>query len=317
MIAFFRRTMPGPDANERRHAGFTMIELLVAAAIIAALLALLVPAVQAAREAARLTQCKNNLKQLALAVHNYHDSFNVLPMATDRRDTPCENMSNSSTFVRLLPFLDQQALFRKIDFNESIWHPVNLPVHASIPAVLKCPTDLAPNGVGPALSRSNTNPGCSLSGGTVTFARGNYVGCSGTLSADSTFRNDGVLYWLSSIPFAAVTDGLSHTFLFSERSFGIVHTAGFGTDEFYNRWSSGADEDTRFSTNYRINGHRTNTDFVVSYYAVSFDASSLHSGGGAQFAMCDGSVRFVSDNINVDTWQGLATRRGSEVLGEF
>src|SRR5262245_2842669 len=129
--------------GRRSRSGFTLIELLVVIAIIAILVALLLPAVQTAREAARRIQCANHLHQLGLAVHNYHDTYRMLPMGNDWKPTQAWGgwAFNASVHVRLLPYLDQAPLQQRIDFNLPLFNPANIFIEEVPLAVVRCPSD--------------------------------------------------------------------------------------------------------------------------------------------------------------------------------
>jgi prepilin-type N-terminal cleavage/methylation domain-containing protein len=201
--------------------GFTLIELLVVIAIIAILISLLLPAVQQAREAARRSQCRNNLKQLGLALHNYESSFTVLPLNS--------GASGFSPQARLLPYMDQASLYNLIDFTQPLLtgtfpnqtlNPVFVPSAAVvIPAVL-CPSDPGPN--------SYTYPISSAAGApSFTFGANNYMVStgSGTLANyDDRHPTDGAIWINSSVRFRDFTDGMSNTILMSES------VRGGGTD---------------------------------------------------------------------------------------
>ena len=140
------RKIPMPEHKVlRRRPGFTLIELLVVIAIIAVLIALLLPAVQQAREAARRTQCRNNLKQFGLAIHNYHDNFNLVPpgwIGVTGNQPDVSGINGWSWASRLLPQLDQSALYNQINFNLQVGNASNATARATTVNVFECPSDL-------------------------------------------------------------------------------------------------------------------------------------------------------------------------------
>ncbi|HEY0984203.1 MULTISPECIES: DUF1559 family PulG-like putative transporter [unclassified Schlesneria] len=209
----------------RRARGFTLIELLVVIAIIAVLIALLLPAVQQAREAARRTQCKNNLKQFGLAMHNYESSFRMFPMASAQ-------LSSSQGFspqARLLPYFDQANLQSLLDFSQPAFtgpfnalvpNPAFVTAFATPLTLMLCPSDPVP-------SQTHGNGGF-VYGGT------NYMvsyGSSTRTNYDLRWPTDGVVYENSSVGFQSITDGVSNTVMMSEaiRSVGATVTLPPGT----------------------------------------------------------------------------------------
>jgi prepilin-type N-terminal cleavage/methylation domain-containing protein len=211
----------------RRRGAFTLIELLVVIAIIAILIALLLPAVQQAREAARRTQCRNNLRQFGLALHNYEGSFTVYPMTNAQNYLP--NTQGFSPQARLLPYFDQAPLQNQIDFTQHAFtgpfnnlapNPQFAAAFATPLALMLCPSDPAPPqnvGAGGAVY-AGTNYMVSYGSGTGT----NY---------DLRWRTDGIVYENSSARMRDVTDGASHTVFMSEsvRSVGDDVTLPAGT----------------------------------------------------------------------------------------
>ena len=211
----------------RRFRGFTLIELLVVIAIIAVLIALLLPAVQQARESARKTQCKNNLKQLGLALHNYESTFSRFPMTNAQNYQP--NVQGFSPQARLLPYMDQASLQGVLDFDQPAFTgPFNnlvpnslfLKVFAKPLQMMLCPSDPAPSqtaGAGGAIYGGNNY---MLSYGSGTGA--NY---------DLRWRTDGIVYENSNATFGDITDGASNTVFMSEsvRSVGADVTLPAGT----------------------------------------------------------------------------------------
>ncbi|MCA9074728.1 MAG: DUF1559 domain-containing protein [Planctomycetaceae bacterium] len=193
-----------------RRRGFTLIELLVVIAIIAILIALLLPAVQQAREAARRMQCKNNLKQLGLALHNYESTYTVFPMA-GTRDT------DFSVQARLLPYVDQANLQNLLDFNEvafsggfsaKIPNPLFVDAFATAIPLFLCPTDPAP---------SQTT--VTASGNNYTYGGLNYLMSFGSgtgINYDFHVPTDGIFFQYSRDSFRDITDGTSNTVVMSE-----------------------------------------------------------------------------------------------------
>ncbi len=358
------------------HRGFTLIELLVVIAIIAILIALLLPAVQQAREAARRTQCKNNLKQLALATHNYHDVFKQFPLGAacnggGRWNTYGSNFRHadwSTTWaIAIMPYADQKNIYDNWDSSQSSMAQTasqggnGLVTGANI-SFMKCPSD---SETPPA---TGTNSGGNAPGG--PYQKGNYAAnYGGGVPQENTGQNgtDGKPNWAganlgpfhhrgaSNRRFGAairdIRDGTSNTVLLGEilkeRSNSDMrgvwsHASGtiFGA---YTRTNGGAptrpqDGDAGICTPNAPaeddNGNRLAWADCPAYCGSGAGdkqircrdcggdgrggmvARSRHT-GGAQFAMCDGGVRFISENIDRVLYRGLLTIQGGEVIGEF
>jgi prepilin-type N-terminal cleavage/methylation domain-containing protein len=270
---------------------FTLIELLVVIAIIAVLVALLLPAVQQAREAARRTQCRNNLKQYGLALHNYHDAHRLFPIG---------NVGNRFwTFQSmLLPFLDQTALYNRCNFNfpgtcfnsNVAAGPANTAPGISLP-IYGCPSD-------PNTGKVYSDPFTGL------IASGSYQGVMGTSSTNGT----GLLYSNSRTAFRDVTDGTTNTIAMGERGVPNDLYWGFFICGFGNVNGVG-DGDNLNTTKFGFAPGLPDGNHNLHFW-------SYHAGGG-HFKMADGSVRFVGYSINFATLQALSTRRGGEIIGEF
>ena len=309
--------------------GFTLIELLVVIAIIAILVALLLPAVQQAREAARRAQCKNNLRQIGLATHNYHDAFNALPSGWIGADPGVSsgalphdvngmNGFGWSTFI--LPQLEQSPLYNQIDFNRSIIDSTGSPgnltqIRQPLP-VFVCPSDPKPEAWE---IEEEANPGTVL----AELATTNYVGLFGSIEIDGCENppgtapvsilgqcvGDGVFYHNSHVKMRDIRDGSTTTIMVGER-------ATVPESAFYSTWSGvipGGEENVA-----RILGgadHTPNSSNSTSGLHLD-DFSSYHE-GGAQFVLCDGHVQFITENIDDVVFKSLATIRGREVVGEF
>ncbi len=319
-----------------RRSGFTLIELLVVIAIIAILISLLLPAVQQAREAARRTQCRNNLKQLALAAHNYADVHNSFPLQAQA------SLYGYSAQAQLLPFYEQGNLHALIDFTKPLtiglaWAPQVNPSVATVAstriAVLMCPSD-------------SGNP-MYTDGVGFAWAGGNYLvnGGSGTQLKYCSANNDGLFWRGSNTKFRDITDGTSNTAFMAETLFGnrqAATTTLVNSQRQMKRVSGGAPcgptaetMETTASTNF--NGNRAGAwissigfhTLVQGYYPpnsrnpdfgnhgeIVSGPRSLHV-GGAQLSLCDGSVRFVSENVDLNTFRAIFSRADGQVLGEF
>lgn len=308
--------------------GFTLIELLVVIAIIAVLIALLLPAIQQAREAARRTQCTNNLKQLGLAMVNYHDINGVFPPG---------GLQITGYQVgwggRLLPFVGEQARYDEIHreykdglvqrnawrFPDQAPHYGNRPEWASVPPY-SCPSSPLGNTYG-FNQYSSYNTFLSQHGalhyrGNAGSERRNYVTGS---EAARNWTTSGIIYPDSRVRVSDIIDGTINTFLLGE------HSAGFGwTDTkkavwggiqpwtwgyyFYgvtSGWLMIDHKAIRYPINFPDYIHTADTNFSAF--------NSMHT-GGAHFAMCDGSVRFFSENMSFDVYHALATRAGNEAM---
>ena len=308
----------------RSRRGFTLVELLVVIAIIGILIALLLPAVQAAREAARRSQCQNNLKQLGLGMHNYHDTNKVFPVSFyggygDPLAVGGYTQTSRSygPLMRMLPFLEQKPLYDVCN------HGVNSMVATGqlatvIPGFL-CPSDPAPGQV--------TETNIFVTGGTLV-GRNNYRGVMGndwdwgayanntvnpTPAADSFRQNNGLFYHFSverPRSAAAATDGLSNTLAFGETLF----NQNFASSERPTyAWMHAAGSLATVAVPLNHTDEKTPS-------SVTFDLkhgfSSLHP-GGVQFLLADGSVRFISETVALTVIRGLGSMNGGEVVSDF
>jgi prepilin-type N-terminal cleavage/methylation domain-containing protein/prepilin-type processing-associated H-X9-DG protein len=289
--------------------GFTLIELLVVIAIIGVLIALLLPAVQSAREAARRSQCTNNLKQLALAVANYESSTGSYPPGhySQRRATnPGAVSLGINMHVFIAKYLEQSAAYDAFNFSVAIRDAANVTVAGVGISVLWCPSD-------PAVSNSAALDPFYVYRPTGSRQNFNsYVGNRGTFYGDTFYdftdpcleaqrkQMNGVFSDHSRVKLSDIRDGTSNTFMFGERLHGIL-----SPDEqaYYHWWQSGWWSDAMFDATYGPNGHRHFSTQINSlgWWWVPLQAASSFHPGGVNVGLCDGSVRFLKDTIA--TWQ--------------
>ncbi len=304
--------------------GFTLIELLVVIAIIAILIALLLPAVQQAREAARRTQCRNNLKQIGLALHNYLDTHRVFPAScykTLNQDTSptTENRRATHWSAMILPFMDMGPLYNTLVFGQDAgWNTgANLTARRQLIPAFQCPsapdrrtydydstTGLAVYNYGVVMSGSIGNP-ASRPGENKHYMDDNFPN-------DST-RHNGSFNQNTFFSTRDISDGTSNTVAVGERYRSAATDADNNT---YRRYGgigteNAQDEHAQFSGSI---GTTINSTSGTQYGYAGF--SSKHT-GGAHFLLMDGGVRFISENIADQVRLSLGSRAGGEVTGEF
>jgi prepilin-type N-terminal cleavage/methylation domain-containing protein/prepilin-type processing-associated H-X9-DG protein len=354
----------------KRSRGFTLIELLVVIAIIAVLVSLLLPAVQQAREAARRTQCKNNLKQLGLAMHNYHDTFNVFPpghVSDFPAVSPYVSPGNLASSERgcwtwgtmILPYIDLANVYNVLSPGSQKPQTVAADtVNGGLRTLqtpqpgFRCPSD-----TGPALNTfDNTTPGNEMIAGNysryitdgvgkIAIATSNYMAVSNAGDSTTPAINPyqygaalGVSFQNSRVGIRDITDGTSNTLHIGERAwkYGTL-IAGAGTI-----YAISADPLTNIdqSTSWNIKSANTNVH-SLTYDGLNATVNRAHQArafnsahtGGVQFLLCDGSVRFLSENIDqrkgsvstagypadivTNTLGRLACRNDGLVVGEF
>ncbi len=301
---------------------FSLVELLVVISVASLLMALLLPAVQNAREAARRMQCRNNLKQLGLAIHNYAETHGCLPMGRtpihDPRfagsNPPCTALFvDKSVLVAILPQMEQAALYNAVNHSLSIFALENTTIHSQVVESYLCPSD---PGAGPRVLNAGalTPMAPDPPSGQWLMARSSYSLSVGTFpvlampaySANCTVppqllaQSDGCFNDVHPIRLSAVVDGLSTTMFASEKAlatFDQLDRIKPGVAAERGWYTSGNLGDTLFATFFPPNAYRRT--WLGALNAWLYSASSLHP-GGVNILMGDGSVRFIDENI--DSW---------------
>ncbi len=289
---------------------FTLVELLVVIAIIGILIALLLPAVQAAREAARRSQCTNNLKQLALALHNYHDTYQCFPPGG------WSSRNQLGWTVHILPYIEQQPLYDQFNQSAGTGYGAN-----NGPTVNRVDAFLCPSGrkiygsetVGTQQTYATHYYGVMGPQGINPVTSAVYGGPNDNVSAGSNhhggFANQGILYANSWIRMAEILDGTSNTFIVGEISWEDANC--------YRAWHRGVSSYTS-STGQGASGTAKNIEYGINLIRYNgsnnfndVSMGSMHP-GGTHFGIADGSVRFISETVDMTLYLSAASRNGKE-----
>ena len=294
---------------------FTLIELLVVIAIIAVLIGLLLPAVQKVRDAAARAQCQNNLKQIGLALQNYHDTQRSFPAGYVSGVGPSgEDTGPGWGWAALiLPQMEQQPLFAQINIAVPIEAPQHATVRTSVVKSYLCPADTPP----PTLSVGPASSSGQLVSVTCQLAPASYTGCFGV--SEPGVDGEGVFFRNSQVRIGDITDGTSSTLLAGERSYRYSQTTWVGTVTGTNAVPSPgsplpmeADEPANF-----VLSHVGEMEAGAARPFEINNFSSSHT-GGAMFVFADGHARFLTSSTDFTTLKGLATRSGGETItGEY
>lgn len=302
--------------------GFTLVELLVVIAIIGILVGLMLPAVQAAREAARRMSCQNNLSQLSLALHNYESTFRRFPSGYLHKYGPTGSPEETANHMGLawgaamLPQLEQSSVAQRVDYDRPLWDDANREARDISLPVFLCPSDTYSDAAFVYRDDSITPA--------ERYAAASYAANWGPatpqVNLDATpLASEGVFFRNSRLRVSAILDGLANTLAFGERHNGPIpqsrSTAG-GHTVFENSWIGAIrdvdelDDDhahmVLFETQYRPN-------------QIDGDDKGLaapHT-GLCQFTLCDGSVRAITEHIDAKVYDALATRNGKEVVEDY
>lgn len=301
------------STTRRSSRGFTLIELLVTMAVIAVLVALLLPAVQNVRESARRTQCQNNMKQIVLGLHEYHQKYKMFPsgwIGVTNQQFDVNGKSGFSWGTMILDELEQVNVLSTMDLKESVTASVNTTARTSLLAVFRCPSDSISDPIWQIdLEAGKTNPDLP-----VPMPVANYVGCFGSSDLHDCEDDppgtqcvgDGILYHNSSVRIESIKDGSSTTMIVGERK----------TDEDQNpKWIStwigaapgGVEAVARVLG---VTDHNPNL-------SVHFEDFSSPHADGLFIGLADGGVKYIANEIDAVIYKGLGTIKGKEIIPDL
>lgn len=328
--------MHSVQSGMRKRRGFTLIELLVVIAIIAILIALLLPAVQQAREAARRSMCKNNMKQIGLALHNYHDTFLVLPPGFLNPGVPASrtwatwatncalNCRNTSCHLYILPYMDQSAVYNRLNFSlpmggnqnsgtsPTIVNPPNtnaVIISSNDISIFSCPSD---EQGGPIGTGGTGTVGYRASYGPVWNNILRDVG--GTFKSQAQRTTRGAHGVNGAARIADFRDGTSNTMVWCEAR-KLNSSTSWGV--YWGAWRYTANLVPARGLNRPANAANCAANAAsADCFPYAWGVGSVHE-GGLHILLGDGSVRFLSENTDMNLVRSLVSIEGSEVLGEF